>query len=140
MFEKRVYYFNVMENASYREHPVVGRVVATDQDEGDNADVRYSIIGGNTERVFEVDKASGDITLLKQLDRETRASYSLIVRAQDLGNPPKSNTTKVIVMVEDVNDVTPRFSSSSYFSSVVENVQKGYSVLQVKVGQKLISN
>ena len=74
---------------------MVGRVEATDSDEGNNAAVRYSLIGGNTGSAFTIDSESGDLFLAKPLDRERQDAFNLIVRAQDLGNPPKSNTTQV---------------------------------------------
>jgi cadherin EGF LAG seven-pass G-type receptor 1 len=58
-------------------------------------------------------------------------SYKLIVRAQDLGDPPKSNTTQVVINVLDVNDNEPRFPSTNYYQSVAENVPEGYSIIQV---------
>ena len=58
-------------------------------------------------------------------------SYKLIIRAQDLGSPPNSNTTQVIVNVQDVNDNSPRFPSANYYQSVAEDVPEGYSILQV---------
>ena len=58
-------------------------------------------------------------------------SFNLIVRAQDMGNPPKSNTTQVVINVLDVNDNSPQFSTANYYQSVAENVPEGYSILQV---------
>ena len=74
---------------------------------------------------------NGQIYLQKTIDREKQDSYKLIIRAQDLGDPPKSNTTQVVVNVLDVNDNEPRFPSSNYYQSVAENVPEGYSILQV---------
>ena len=109
----------------------MGRVEATDNDAGNNAAVKYSIIGGNTGTTFSIDSESGELFLGKPLDRERQDSFNLIVRAQDLGNPPKSNTTQVVISVLDVNDNSPKFSTSNYYQSVAENVPQGYSILQV---------
>lgn len=51
------------------------------------------------------------ITLVKALDRETTASYSLVVKAEDATN---SVTATVTVTVDDSNDNTPTFTQSSY--------------------------
>ena len=130
-FSRRTYYMDVLEDVNAAEKPIVGRVVATDLDAGENAVVKYSIIGGNTGGAFAMDPESGDIYLQKGLDREKQDSFKLIIRAQDLGDPPKSNTTQVVINVLDVNDNEPRFPSTSYYQSVAENVPEGYSVLQV---------
>ncbi len=131
MFTRRTYYMDVREDINAAEKPIVGQVTATDLDDGENAAVKYSIIGGNTGGAFAIDAEAGQIRLQKSIDREKQDSYKLIIRAQDLGDPPKSNTTQVVVNVLDVNDNEPRFPSSNYYQSVAENVPEGYSVLQV---------
>ena len=131
-FTKRIYYIDVREDTKVaNQKPLVGSVRATDNDVGNNARVKYSIIGGNTGSTFSVDPESGNLYLGKPLDREHQDNFNLIVRAQDLGNPPKSNTTQVVVNVLDVNDNSPQFSTSNYYQSVAENVPQGYSILQV---------
>ena len=97
-FTKRIYYLDVREDVkapSSAERPLVGSVRAIDKDTGNNAIVKYSIIGGNTGSAFTIDQETGSLFLQKGLDREQQDSYKLIIRAQDLGNPPKSNTTQV---------------------------------------------
>ena len=131
-FTKRIYYIDVREDTKVaNQKPLVGSVRAIDNDVGNNARVKYSIIGGNTGSTFSVDPESGNLYLGKPLDREHQDNFNLIVRAQDLGNPPKSNTTQVVVNVLDVNDNSPQFSTSNYYQSVAENVPQGYSILQV---------
>ena len=130
-FSRRTYYMDVLEDVNAATRPSIGQVVATDLDDGQNAALKYSIIGGNTGSAFAVDPESGHLYLQKSLDREKQDSYKLILRAQDLGDPPKSNTTQVVINVLDVNDNEPRFPTTNYYQSVAENVPKGYSVLQV---------
>lgn len=130
-FGRRTYYMDVREDINAGERPVIGRVTATDLDDGENAALKYSIIGGNTGGAFSIDTEGGQIHLQKSIDREKQDSYKLVVRAQDLGDPPKSNTTQVVINVLDVNDNEPRFPTSNYYQSVAENVPEGYSILQV---------
>lgn len=49
----------------------------------------------------------------------------------DGGSPSRSNTTQLLVNVKDVNDNTPRFYSTLFQESVVENVPAGYSIVRV---------
>ena len=46
---------------------VVMRVSASDADDGSNADVEYSLIDGNDDHLFDIDRKSGDVTLSRSL-------------------------------------------------------------------------
>ena len=131
-FGKGKYFFSVDEDVEWKERPRVGTISAYDRDREDNSRLKYSLIGGNNDRVFEIDSESGELRLLKSLDREAKDAYNLIVRVQDLGNPPKSNTTQVTVKVSDKNDNAPKFLSARYYQTVSENVPPGFSIVQVK--------
>lgn len=50
----------------------------------------------------------------------------------DGGSPSRSNTTQLLVNVKDVNDNTPRFYTSLFQESVLENVPVGYSIVRVR--------
>ncbi len=131
-FGRRSYYFGVDEDVEWKSRPVVGTITATDRDKQNNSKLKFSLIGGNNDRVFEIDAETGELRLLQGLDREKKDTYNLIVRVQDLGNPPKSNTTQVVVKVGDKNDNAPKFLASKYYQSVSENVPPGFSIVQVK--------
>ena len=105
---------------------------ATDADVGPNAVLRYSLIGGNTQGHFVIDSLSGDVAVVQPLDFETVRSYRLVIRAQDGGNPSRSNTTQLLVNVRDVNDNAPRFYTSLFQESVIENVPVGHSIVRVQ--------
>jgi hypothetical protein len=57
-------------------------VRAVDADQGNNAAIRYAIIGGNTQGQFSIDSVSGEVSLVKPLDYEILRSYRLVIRAQ----------------------------------------------------------
>nr|XP_058132586.1 protocadherin-8 isoform X2 [Dasypus novemcinctus] len=50
-----------------------------------------------------------DLVLLQELDRESQATYSLDLVAQDGGRPPRSATAALSVRVLDANDHSPAF-------------------------------
>nr|XP_040578403.1 fat-like cadherin-related tumor suppressor homolog isoform X5 [Lepeophtheirus salmonis] len=106
-------------------------VLASSKDEGDNAKVTYSFIGGNEERFFDIDLDSGIIFTNKVLDYENVKHYYLTVEARDQGNPPLSNWATVNLTVLDVNDNAPIFKGHLYSSDVNENIHLGSHVLQV---------
>ncbi|NXQ32029.1 PCDAB protein, partial [Alaudala cheleensis] len=58
----------------------------------------------NERDVFRIDKNSGEIRLIGDLDFEDVSLYRLQVDATDQGNPPLSGHCKVVLEVLDVND------------------------------------
>lgn len=131
-FSKKVYYIDVPEDIEWTMRPVMAVVKAEDRDQGVNAAIRYAIIGGNTQGHFNIDSQSGEITVVSALDYETARSYRLIIRAQDGGQPARSNTTNVILRVLDANDNDPKFYTSLFQESVSEGAPIGHSVLRVQ--------
>lgn len=131
-FSERSYSTTVAEDMDYTTNPVIARIRATDADSGANAAIRYAIIGGNTPNTFSIDSLSGDVTLVKPLDYETTELYRIVVRAQDGGAPARSNTTQLLVHIEDVNDNSPRFFTSLLQETVSEGVPVGHSVVRVQ--------
>lgn len=58
---------------------------------------------------FRIAAESGIITLAKALDRETKDSYNITIKAVDQGTPQLSSITSLLVLVLDVNDNPPEF-------------------------------
>ncbi|TRY71397.1 hypothetical protein DNTS_003448, partial [Danionella cerebrum] len=72
-----------------------------------------------------------DIVLKSSLDRETKGEHSLIISAVDGGNPPKSGTVVIEVVVMDVNDNAPLFTKPVYNTRLSENSPLGTSVIKI---------
>uniref|UniRef100_A0A2K6F5R6 Cadherin domain-containing protein n=1 Tax=Propithecus coquereli TaxID=379532 RepID=A0A2K6F5R6_PROCO len=66
---------------------VIFKVVAIDNDTGMNAELRYSIVGGNTKDLFTIDETTGNITLQEKCVATDLGLHKLIVKAEDLGQP-----------------------------------------------------
>ncbi|KAH8396820.1 hypothetical protein KR215_004771 [Drosophila sulfurigaster] len=130
-FSERTYTVQVPED-QWGDDNNVAHIRATDADQGNNAAIRYAIIGGNTQSQFSIDSMSGDVSLVKPLDYESVRSYRLVIRAQDGGSPSRSNTTQLLVNVIDANDNAPRFYTSQFQESVLENVPVGYNIIRVQ--------
>ena len=113
------YRASVAENSD--DGTLVVTVEANDQDSGVLGDVTYSITSGNSNNNFAINSTSGMITVSDDIDREVVGEYRLTVRAQDGGNPARSDTSTVIITVLDVNDNSPVFQRSSYSISVRED-------------------
>lgn len=130
-FSERTYSVQVNED-QWGDNNIVAHIKATDADQGNNAAIRYAIIGGNTQSQFSIDSMSGDVSLVKPLDYESVRSYRLVVRAQDGGSPSRSNTTQLLVNVIDANDNSPRFYTSQFQEAVLESVPVGYNIVRVQ--------
>ncbi|XP_010004716.1 PREDICTED: protocadherin-7, partial [Chaetura pelagica] len=80
---------------------VVATVVATDADTGLNADLNYSIIGGNPFKLFEIDPASGVVSLVGKLAPKHYGLHRIVVQVNDSGQPPQSTTALLHVFVNE---------------------------------------
>ncbi|RDD47003.1 Protocadherin-like protein [Trichoplax sp. H2] len=98
---------------------------ATDNDTSiDN----YKIIQGDDQNHFaaRVNRIHGiaflTLTTRAVLNREEQSTYQLTIRAQDTGKPPRSATAIVHLVVLDINDMRPTFTSQNYTFNVDENI------------------
>ncbi|XP_051505989.1 protocadherin alpha-7-like [Myxocyprinus asiaticus] len=72
------------------------------------------------------------LVIQKPLDREINDEYHLVLTAIDGGNPQRSGTLNVTVVVLDNNDNRPVFSKDIYSTTLKENIQVGTLVIQVQ--------
>ncbi|OWA49788.1 Fat-like cadherin-related tumor suppressor-like protein [Hypsibius exemplaris] len=113
-------------------HSLVAQVRAEDGDAGRNGQLEYSLMTESD--TFRINNATGWISLLRPLDRETRDAYELQVSATDSAPEGlrKSATTRVTIRVTDENDNDPFFEQPSevvvVVSSMAENAPAGYIV------------
>lgn len=71
--------------------------------------LHHGVGGGDLHDHFHLDKVTGILTLVGQLDRELRGRFEMLVAAVDGGSPPLSSSILVQVEVSDVNDNAPSF-------------------------------
>ncbi|KAB5550601.1 hypothetical protein PHYPO_G00055620 [Pangasianodon hypophthalmus] len=83
----------------------------------------YGIVSGNVNNSFSIDPVNGIITVNNELDRELWPFYNLTVIAIDEGSPPVTGSTSVVVTIIDINDNSPRLTSTDGF--VRENQPHG---------------
>ncbi|KAF0874469.1 CAD23 protein, partial [Crocuta crocuta] len=129
-FFPAVYNVSVSEDVT-REFRVVW-LNCTDNDVGLNAELSYFITGGNVDGKFSVGYRDAVVRTVVSLDRETAATYALVLEAIDNGPVGKrrTGTATVFVTVLDVNDNRPIFLQSSYEASVPEDIPEGHSIVQ----------
>lgn len=109
------------------------RLYTSDADEGLNGDVYYSIMHGNEDGRFEIEEATGQIMLARNLDRETLSRYTLIVQARDVGlSKQLTSITTVTVDVLDENDNSPEFTQTDSKISVIETASVSTELIQFR--------
>ncbi len=129
--------FTVDENSE--EETLVGTVLANDQDKGQV--LTYSITEGNDDEYFEIDESTGEIIVLDAngLDYESNESFELTVEATDNGTPVLSQTAKITIKLNDLNEL-PAFSSQEFYvdeNSEEETVVAKLIASDVDAGQTL---
>ncbi|XP_041976287.1 cadherin-23 [Aricia agestis] len=104
---------SVPENATLGS--MVYQVVASDPDDPATpaGQLTYSIQRTNADAdVFDIDSQTGVLTLRRPLDRETRATYTVVLVVEDRGSPPQRTARVLTVSVADVDDHAPHFARS----------------------------
>ncbi|KAE9538544.1 hypothetical protein AGLY_005643 [Aphis glycines] len=129
IFVQRTYYATVSEIAPIDTE--VTRVLATSLDSGKNAEVMYSIAGGNEHNKFSINSETGVISVFEMLDYERVRDYLLTIQATDLGEPPLSNQAMVNITILDANDNAPIFGQLAYTTQISEDVHIGEVVIKV---------
>lgn len=79
----------------------VERVEAEDIDTGSNAELQYSIIGGNPHGLFHISPVNGEIRLTKEFTRKHNGLHRLVVRVSDQGKPPRHTTALVHIFINE---------------------------------------
>ena len=101
--------FSVLENRpiSYE----IGRIVAIDLDEGENAEVNYTMLDSSELVTLH---SNGSLYVNGTIDFEQVEGIRLRVRAQDGGTPSKYKDGDINIVIENVNDNLPIFSDENY--------------------------
>eukprot|EP00058_Branchiostoma_floridae_P010537 XP_002596025.1 hypothetical protein BRAFLDRAFT_84111 [Branchiostoma floridae] len=133
LFDRETYTTNVTEDKPGG--GLILQVTATDEDEGSNSNITYSIRSGNSDEVFYIDSRTGEIFLQtnKSLDYETTPEYRLSVKAQDGGESPRSDVADVTISVIGVNESPPQCKEQPFQVTLMENQPSPVQLLQVEV-------
>ncbi|KAJ8394032.1 hypothetical protein AAFF_G00053760 [Aldrovandia affinis] len=94
------------------------KISAIDPDIGTNGQVSFTLHGPNADK-FHLDPQTGELFTLTPLDREQDVEYDLVAKASDGGG--RSCQADILLLIQDMNDNPPRFSSSHYDVTVFDN-------------------
>ncbi|XP_045407003.1 protocadherin gamma-B2 isoform X12 [Lemur catta] len=108
------------------------RVMATDLDEGSNAEITYSFhnVDEQVGHLFNLDKTTGEITTKNALDFEVANSYTLSVEAKDPGDLAAHCSIQIEII--DENDCAPEVIVTSVFTPLPEDSPPGTVIALIK--------
>ncbi|KAI5104733.1 cadherin-2 precursor, partial [Silurus meridionalis] len=123
---------NVPENSR---GPFPQELVRIRSDHDNKVNLRYSVTGPGADQpptgIFSIDPISGELTVLKPLDREHIANFHLRAHAVDLNGNQVENPIDIVINVIDMNDNRPEFVHQIWNGTVPEGSRPGTSVMTV---------
>lgn len=107
---------------------------ATDVDAGSNAVVKYSILYQNP-ALFAINDTSGIVAVVQSACQfPTRESFSLTLRAQDGGVPPRTTVMLLEVIVDNFDATPPLFAQATYDVTTAVGAPPNVFVAQLAAG------
>ncbi|XP_035263880.1 protocadherin beta-16-like [Anguilla anguilla] len=126
VFSTKEITLDISELAVIGAHFILGGAV--DADVGINTLQSYSLKPTTHFNLKEQTHADGskyvEMVLQSPLDREKQSEMFLTLTAADGGNPRRTGTVNIRVIVQDANDNAPVFNQAVYKASVIENSPK----------------
>nr|XP_013800822.1 PREDICTED: cadherin-related family member 5 [Apteryx mantelli mantelli] len=111
-----------------------GPIYAIDPDYTLNEKIVYSIVGGDTDKVFSVDADTGNLTMNKAATSPD--PFLLQVMASQVNNIQKYSIVSVEIKVVNKSDYAPYFKSQIYRGTVSVGLAPGSFVLEADVPSK----
>ncbi|XP_062714669.1 protocadherin Fat 4 [Aedes albopictus] len=97
---------------------------ALDMDQpGPYSTIEYQVLPGpQSKYVAFISPLEGTLVLKHELDYETLRNFTVVLRAQDQGVPPKYSDTTLTIFVLDADDQNPKFFQDVYHGTFQGNV------------------
>ncbi|XP_069825399.1 protocadherin gamma-B2-like isoform X32 [Dendropsophus ebraccatus] len=113
---------------------------AKDPDIGSNSLQTYKLSDNQhftlKEKVSSDGSKSPELVLEKTLDRESQNIHELIITAMDGGNPIRSGSAMIKIIITDANDNFPVFTHEVYRMNVSENTPVNTTILIVRANDR----
>ncbi|XP_044007072.1 fat-like cadherin-related tumor suppressor homolog isoform X2 [Aphidius gifuensis] len=104
-------------------------VQATDYDNESNSKLRFYLTNDNNDNnnddKFSLDKDTGVLKTIGQLDREKKSKYLLTAHVQDREKTYWECSSQLEIIITDLNDNPPVFTMTSYSTALPEDVKIG---------------
>ena len=108
---------NVTVNENITLFSLITSLSATSNDS--TLEIRYNIVSGNNNNVFQIDEILGEIYNVQLLDAELVDEYSIIVEARYTEYFTAVSYATVSVRVTDINDNAPYFVPSPLYNTMI---------------------
>ncbi|XP_024919232.1 protocadherin beta-1-like [Cynoglossus semilaevis] len=134
VFSQSTYKTMVTENSP--KGTVIVTVTATDADQSPNGKIMYSVsntLDGDS-LMFFVNEENGNVYLNGKLDFEEKKNYQVNIIATDAGG--LTDSCKLIVEVQDVNDNKPEINIMSKSNVISEDVKPNTIVTMIVIEDK----
>ncbi|XP_011338456.1 cadherin-99C isoform X1 [Ooceraea biroi] len=125
VFHQSSYEARVKENV-----PDYNVIQVTADDPDTKKQITYMIKQGDTE-LFSIDSKTGVIKTIRGLDYESQSQHVLIVGTEENASDLPGSTTRVVVNVQDVNDIPPVFTSVPRPITLDDDVPIGTTVINL---------
>lgn len=127
---------NLSENRLLDEFINLDAYQAKDNDIGENSKLRYELLSNPYFKIHSfVDENNFShlqLKLRKNLDFESERIINLTIKAIDAGQPPLSNSMRVIIYVIDENDNYPIFEKARYRVTVNEGSSGNSEIIRIR--------
>lgn len=129
-FKKKEFNFSVFKNVPTGTR--IGKVTATDDDQGSEGQVFYLLFGQNKHMGFDIDRHSGEIYTTGSLRKQGNSHAALKVLAKNSGVITGMDVDEALIQISviDMNDA-PIFNPALYLANVTEDSAVGTSVITV---------
>ncbi|XP_068570896.1 protocadherin gamma-A5-like isoform X34 [Cebidichthys violaceus] len=134
VFTQPTYKATVTENSP--KGTVVATVSASDADQGSNGKITYSITNtfDDVRKVFKINRENGEVSLIGSIDFEESRNFRINVRASDDGG--LTDSCKLIVDVQDINDNRPEINIMSKSTVISEDAKLNTVVTMINIEDK----
>ncbi|XP_051779412.1 cadherin-related family member 5 isoform X7 [Erpetoichthys calabaricus] len=119
---------NLTEKEDGPLHFLPGPVYAVDGDKGIGAPINYELVGGDKDGTFQIDMASGNITMTKAVGSADQIVLSVMAYQTDDANKFALTTVTIDVLKKSLNP--PVFEKSAYDGFVPSDSPDGSMVLE----------
>lgn len=127
------------------------KVTATDNDQGENGQIVYSLHAKNTQNggtsvsnYFAINRVTGWIYVAKPLDFEAQELHELVVIARDQGAQPLETSALVSIRITDINDNQPTinllFLTENSKAEISEDAKEGDLIARLSVNDADVSD
>ncbi|XP_026186695.1 protocadherin beta-16-like [Mastacembelus armatus] len=119
VFTKSVYKTAITENSPKGTSVIM--VSASDKDGGSNGEISYAIsnIRPRFTDLFEINRKTGDVILIGEIDYEKTKLFQVDIEAVDNGG--LSDSSKILIDITDVNDNSPQMKILSTSDRILED-------------------